>query len=157
MRTEEDDICPRDLRDNFYSQFFPWDSSLIHHIKYHLIYSEGLIVQLVLPILGSFLTFTKTFWFIYSLLYSIWPVHIKKTTCLHLTYRYVLKRESRTSIYLYVCLSIYLRHFVARNHLAVACQIFCSFLYTAPSPHRCDSLLERTANINIYEGYISLE
>ena len=157
MRTEEDDICPRDLRDNFYSQFFPWDSSLIHHIKYHLIYSEGLIVQLVLPILGSFLTFTKTFWFIYSLLYSIWPVHIKKTTCLHLTYRYALKRESRTSIYLYICLSIYLRHFVARNHLAVACQIFCSFLYTAPSPHRCDSLLERTANINIYEGYTSLE
>ena len=157
MRTEEDDICPRDLRDNFYSQFFPWDSSLIHHIKYHLTYSEGLIVQLVLPILGSFLTFTKTFWFIYSLLYSIWPVHIKKTTCLHLTYRYVLKRGSRTSIYLYVCLSIYLRDFVARNHLAVACQIFCSFLYTAPSPHRCDSLLERTANINIYEGYISLE
>ena len=29
-----------------------WDSCLIRHIKHHLTYSEGLLVQLVLPVLS---------------------------------------------------------------------------------------------------------
>lgn len=99
--------------------------------------------------------FYKNFFLIYSFLYSIWPIHIKKTACLHLVYRCILNMESRTFIYLYVCLSISLRDFVSRSHLAVECQSFCSFLHTTLSPHRHDSLLERIANISIYEGYIS--